>query len=107
MAVELAKLEAVDPRTVWPHEARDFTPWLAGHLDQLAEVLGLDLDLVQAESDVGDFSIDILAQDLSRDRLVVIENQLEPTDHRHLGQAITYAAGKDAGAVIWISTIFR
>lgn len=104
---ELGKLTRIDPRTVWPHEAADFTPWLAEHLESLSEVLGLDLELVDRESPVGDFSADILAKDLGTGRVVVIENQLGPTDHGHLGQTITYAAGLDAQVIIWISRDFR
>lgn len=107
MAPLLGKLQRKDPRLVWKHEAHDFTPWLAENLGLLGELLGLDLELVDREADVGDFSLDILARDLGRDRLVVIENQLEPTDHSHLGQLITYAAGLEASIVIWLSREFR
>lgn len=89
MATQLGKLQRVDPRTVWKHEAHDFTPWLAESIEKLGEVLGMELEVVDREADVGDFAADILARDLGRDRLVVIENQLEPTDHSHLGQLIT------------------
>jgi hypothetical protein len=103
----LGRLSRCDPREVWGREDRDFTPWLAEHLDELGAVLGFELEAVERESAVGDFWIDILARDLNRDRMVVIENQLEPTDHSHLGQLITYAAGVEAGAVIWVSREFR
>ncbi len=104
---DLGKLQRVDPRTVWKHEAQDFTPWLAEHIDQLGEVLGLDLEVLEQEAGVGDFSADIIAKDLGRDRIVVIENQLEATDHKHLGQLITYAAGREAGLVVWVAREFR
>ena len=104
---DLGELRSEDPRRTWPDEARDFTPWLAAHLPALGGVLGIEIELVQVEKDVGDFSIDILARDLGRDRLVVVENQLEVTDHNHLGQILTYAAGVEAGAVAWVCRDFR
>lgn len=107
MAINLGKLDHVDPRNIWDKEARDFTPWLADHLDLLGEALGIDLELIKIEKSVGDFSCDIQAHDTGRDRPVIIENQLEPTDHRHLGQLVTYAAGLDAAVVIWISPEVR
>jgi hypothetical protein len=104
---KLGRLHRVDPRTVWRHEAHDFTPWLADNIELLGEVIGLELEVVEREASVGDFSLDILAHDLGRDRRVAIENQLAPTDHSHLGQIITYAAGLEASVVIWIAREFR
>ena len=105
--VDLGTIERVDLREVWPHEARDFTPWLAENLDVLGEALGLDLKLRSAEAAVGSFSLDVLACDADGNGPVVIENQLEATDHTHLGQLLTYAAGYDAYAVIWLTREFR
>jgi hypothetical protein len=107
MALPLGTLHRVDPRQVWKHEAHDFTPWLAENIQLLGETLGLDLEVVEREASVGSFSADIVARDLGRNRRVVIENQLEPTDHSHLGQIITYAAGLEAAVVIWVSREFR
>ncbi len=104
---ELGKLERVEPRTIWPNEANDFTPWLADNLDLLGEELGLDLEFDETESSVGDFSVDITAKVSGRNAVVIIENQLAATDHTHLGQLLTYASGKDADIVIWISPEFR
>ena len=64
----LGQLHRDNPRSVWPHEAHDFTPWMAEHLDDLAAVLGMELELVRTESKAGNFSIDILARDLGRGR---------------------------------------
>jgi hypothetical protein len=107
MGIDLGALTREDPRSVWPNEARDLTPWLGEHLEGLGAVLGMDLELVNTEAEVGDFAIDVLARDLTTQRLVVIENQLEQTDHTHLGQLITYAAGVDAGVVVWLTPGFR
>ena len=92
---------------LWTSEARDFTPWLAQNLALLGEALGLDLELVQTEAPVGSFACDIEAKESSGGRRVVIENQLEQTDHSHLGQLLTYAAGLDAGIIVWISPTIR
>lgn len=104
----LAKIERVsDLRAIWPNEAQHFTPWLAGNLAALGEALGLDLELQQTEAPVGGYSLDILAIDVNHRRPVIIENQLEATDHAHLGQLLTYAAGLDAGVVVWVTRAFR
>ena len=89
-------------RSVWPNEASDFTPWLAENIDQLNDVTGLSLEVVEQESAVGSFSLDILAQDTETGANAVIENQLEDTNHDHLGKLLTYAAGKEAKYIIWI-----
>lgn len=103
---ELGRIEEVDLRQIWPDEAADFTPWLAEHLDLLGEALHLgDLPLVEAEGQVGTFAVDVVAE--TEAGIVVIENQLEGTDHTHLGQLLTYAAGRDARTLIWITRKFR
>ena len=102
---KLGKLEEIsDLRKVWPHEAADFTPWLAEeeNINLLSEALGLEIAVTEAESSVGNFSVDIYASEMGRDRKIIIENQLEETDHDHLGKLITYAAGKSADLIIWI-----
>lgn len=93
-----------DLRTIWPHEEHDFSKWLAReeNLSALGETVGLDLELEETESAVGDFSVDIFARESGSSRGVIIENQLEDTDHDHLGKIITYAAGKDAEVIIWV-----
>ena len=91
-------------RQVWPKEAQDFTSWLAReeNLKLLGNSIGIELDLEEQESPVGSFSVDLYATEQGTGRKVVIENQLEATNHDHLGKIITYASGKEAQVVIWI-----
>ena len=103
----LGKIRPVGVREVWPHEAEDFTPWLAQNLSELGKALRMDLELVHQEEQVGDFSLDIRAREVNQDCVVAIENQLEWTDHSHLGQLLTYAAGVDARIVVWLASEFR
>ncbi|HEV2551165.1 MAG TPA: DUF4268 domain-containing protein [Stellaceae bacterium] len=107
MELSLGKLKHIDPRTLWKNEAGDFTPSLADNLTLLGEALGLDLQLEQTEGAVGDFACDIVAREVGTNRPVIIENQLERTDHNHLGQLLTYAGGLDAAVVVWISPEVR
>jgi hypothetical protein len=104
---QLSKLKRLKLREIWDKEASEFTPWLAANLQSLGETLGMDLELQTQEAPVGDFSLDLLAKDLGSNRLVVIENQLTPTDHDHLGKVLTYAGGVDAGVVIWVAESMR
>jgi hypothetical protein len=103
----LGKLKKVDPREVWANEAADFTPWLAENLQLLNQSLGLDIELTGTEISVGNFAVDIAGRETSTGHHVIIENQLEQTDHMHLGQLLTYAAGLDATIIIWISPRVR
>jgi len=104
MKQSLSKLNKVDLRDVWGHEALDFTNWLAQqeNLDALSEEIGVDIKLIKTEANVGKFSVDILAEEESSGRKIIIENQLEDTNHDHLGKIITYASGYDAEIIIWI-----
>jgi hypothetical protein len=104
---EFGNIRKVNIRDVWPNEAQDFTPWLAENLEKLGEVLGMDLEMIEREASVGNFSLDILAKDLSTGHNVIIENQFSDTDHDHLGKMLTYAAGFDASTVVWISETVR
>lgn len=103
--ITMGRLEEIhDLRTVWPHEALDFTPWLAldENISILGDAVGLDITVEETESSVGDFNVDIFASETGTDRKIIIENQLEDTDHDHLGKLITYASGKSADVIIWI-----
>ena len=103
--IALGKLEEIENlRTVWQHEARDFTKWLAEdeNINILSDALGIDITVNEVESAVGDFHADILASETGTDRKIIIENQLEETNHDHLGKIITYASGKDANIIIWL-----
>lgn len=100
----LARLAS--PRDVWEHEAGDFTPWLADNIDVLSEAIGLPLTVEGREVPVGDFRLDILATD-PNGKAVIIENQLEPSDHSHLGQLLVYASGLEASTAIWITPQLR
>ncbi len=103
MRIDLGKIERVDLREAWSLEP-DFTRWLAEeeNLEALGEELGLDLSLIQTEANVGDFNVDILVEETGSGIKAIIENQLEMTDHDHLGKLITYASGHGAGYIIWI-----
>jgi len=102
----LGNLKKVDLREAWSHEAINFTQWLAqeDNIQLLAWEIGTDISLRETESSVGDFNVDILAQTGSaNEEIIIIENQLEDTDHDHLGKIITYAAGHDASTIIWVT----
>lgn len=101
---ELGKLEEVDIRDIWKHEQYDFSEWLAApeNIERLNDILGLTLVEVQKEAYVGAYRCDILAQDEASGIKIVIENQLEDSNHEHLGKIITYASGLDASVVVWI-----
>jgi Domain of unknown function (DUF4268) len=104
----LGRLERVDLRDIWTTEASDFTPWMAQpeNLAVLAETLGVDLELEAQEKAVGPFRADILCKDIGTDAWVLVENQLERTDHTHLGQLLTYASGLQAVTIVWIAARF-
>jgi len=105
---QLGTLETVLLRTVWGHEALDFTPWLSekNNISLLSKTLDIDIEVLETEKYVGPFHMDIFGRDNRSGFPVIIENQLETTDHTHLGQIITYAAGMDSGIMIWIAPDF-
>lgn len=104
----LGRLEKVSPRDIWANEATVFTPWLASeeNLVLLGETLGMELELEAQEKGVGPYRADIVCRDTADASWVLIENQLEATDHIHLGQVITYAAGLNAVTIVWIAVRF-
>lgn len=104
MAIEkLGVLNKVDLRAIWPHEALDFTRWLAleENIQRLCEELDITLENIKVEEAAGRYNVDIVADEAATKRKVIIENQLEITDHKHLGQILTYAAAHEAGIIIW------
>lgn len=104
----LGKLVKIELRDIWLSESSDFTPWLAReeNLLTLSETLGLELELEAQEKAVGPFRADILCKDIGTNAWVLIENQLERTDHSHLGQLLTYASGLEAVTIVWIAARF-
>ncbi len=102
--MHFGKLEKIDLRKGWNHEAYDFTQWLAlpENMQLLSDEIGINIDVIETESKVGNFSVDIYARDNYSQEIIIIENQLENTDHDHLGKIITYASGLDAKTMIWI-----
>lgn len=106
--VELGRLKPVPLREFWTDESREFTPWLAKeeNLKLLGDTIGIELELEAQEKDVGPFRADLLCKNTIDGTWLLIENQLEKTDHAHLGQLLTYAAGLEAVAIIWIAERF-
>jgi hypothetical protein len=104
----LARLESVELREIWDSESGDFTPWLAQeeNLVLLGEAIDVDLEMEAQEKEVGPFRADILCKDAATNAWVIVENQLESTDHVHLGQLLTYAAGLKATTIVWIAKEF-
>lgn len=103
----LGRLLRIDAREVWTHEAHDFTPWLHANIGLLAEALGFDIEATGREVAVGAFSVDVVGRTTPGGRPVIVENQLAPTDHSHLGQLLTYASGLDAAVIVWLAPRFR
>lgn len=107
--MKLGKLHEIDIRTVWKHEQYDFSKWLAeaDNIRELGDTLNLSLTDVETEKFVGNYRCDIICKDELTGKMVLIENQLEPTNHDHLGKIITYASGLDAAVVVWIVSSAR
>lgn len=102
--LKLGRLEEVDVRKLWSHEQYDFSNWLAKeeNIDLLNEALGLTLVDIEKEVFVGSYRCDIVANDETTGERIIIENQLEQSNHDHLGKVITYASGLDAKVIVWI-----
>ncbi len=109
MKKNLGRLEKVELRDIWEKEDKHFTPWLAKeeNIELLGETIGMTLVVEAQEKDVGPFKADILCKDYATNNMVLIENQLEKTDHKHLGQLLTYATGLKAVTIIWIASEFN
>ena len=105
--ITFGRLQDLAPREAWAHEAHAFTPWLAENIDHLSEAIGIPLEITGQEVRVETFAADILARNPQDGSVVLIENQLEATDHTHLGQIMTYLAGLEAKTVVWIAPSFR
>ena len=106
MTIEFGKVEFVHLRDIWQYEAEDFTPWLADNLHYISDAIGIPLEALETEASVGRFSADILARDPDGNA-ALIENQLESSDHTHLGQILTYLAGLQAKTVVWVARDFE
>lgn len=103
--IKLGKIKRItDIRSVWHHEEKDFSKWLAQdeNLKELSDAIGIDIVLEERESSVGSFSVDLYALEEGTERRIIIENQLEDTNHDHLGKLITYASEKGAEVIIWV-----
>ncbi len=108
MECNFGELKRLDLRPFWPNEQHNFTPWLAeeDNVVKLGAAIGLELEVERIEAAVGPYSADILAKDTATGTYVVIENQLEKTNHDHLGKLITYGSVLDASAIVWIASEF-
>jgi hypothetical protein len=99
----VGKLDPVELREVWSKEAKDFTTWLLNNGDILSEQIGVELTVLEREKSVGTFSVDLMGED-KNGHPVIIENQLEKTDHDHLGKILTYLSNLNAKTAIWITS---
>lgn len=104
--MQLGRITKVNPRNIWAHEALDFTQWLVReeNISVLCEELQINIINVRAEASAGRYNVDIVGDEIESNRKVVIENQLESTDHKHLGQLLTYASAFDASIIVWLVT---
>ena len=103
----LAKLSEQDIRGIWPRDEQDLSPWIKSSAEELSSALGLEIQFDEAEAPVGNFRLDLAGMDSLSRKPVVVENQFGKSDHDHLGKLLTYAAGREAGVLIWIATEFQ
>ena len=103
----LTRLSEQDIRKIWPREEQDFSPWIKDSVDELNSELGLEIQFDEAEGPVGNFRLDLAGMDSLTRKPVVVENQIGRSDHDHLGKLLTYAAGREAGVLIWVATEFQ
>ena len=101
--VELGNIQIRSAKDIWKNEEKDFTPWLAENIDHLSRLIGIPITVEQTEKRVGAYELDIFGRVEGGDAVVIVENQLDATDHKHLGQLITYAAGLEAAIIIWVA----
>lgn len=99
----IGKLESVDLRELWKHEEYDFSTWLQNNIDALSKALDISILSVEREKMVGSFQVDLVGKD-SDGNLVIIENQLEQTNHDHLGKLLTYLTNLGAKTAVWITS---
>ena len=97
----IGKLDPVELRELWIHEEYDFSKWLENNIEVLSDALGRSLTVEEREKSVGSFSVDLIAKDANENR-VIIENQLEPTNHDHLGKLLTYLVNLESKVAVWI-----
>lgn len=104
---QIGKIKKIPLREIFKKEDKEFTPWIKENIDLLSKKLSIEIIDVQTEKNIGDFRVDIIGKDVNTNKFVIIENQLESTDHDHLGKLITYSAGINAGIIIWIAKELR
>ncbi|MYI82707.1 MAG: hypothetical protein F4056_05150 [Chloroflexi bacterium] len=104
---DFGTLSAKDPRTFWPDEAKNFTPWLQKHISVLEKALGLKVEITEREKPVGNLAVDLYGREERSGRTLIIENQLGDSDPDHLGRLLIYTAGLEASIVIWVARRIR
>lgn len=107
MAKQLGRIKHVELRDIFSNEATEFTPWLEKHIDELSEKIGIEIQDIHRETEVGDFNCDLIGSEVNSEDKVIIENQLDSTNHEHLGKLITYASGLGARYVVWVARKIR